>query len=82
MNDFPDFMTTPENAVAAKSRTKGIGGWVYDGIDGKQMAYRRCGINGKSNEHSHDFEEYFVVIQGEYTLIIKLRFGGKRAERG
>ncbi len=74
MKDFPDFMTTPENAIAGRSQTKGIEGWVYDGRGGKQMAYWRCGFTGKSDEHTHDFDEYFVVVQGEYTVIIE----GKR----
>lgn len=70
MNDFPEFMTTSENSISASSQSKGIEGWVYDGNDGKQMAYWTCNIDGTSDEHSHDFDEYFVVIQGVYTLII------------
>jgi nitroreductase len=32
------------------------------------MAIFECARDGISKEHEHDFDEYFVVIQGEYTL--------------
>ena len=70
MEDFPEFMKTAENSIAAKSQSIGVKGWVYDGIDGKQMAYWKCNVDGTSNEHVHDYDEYFVVVQGVYTLII------------
>jgi quercetin dioxygenase-like cupin family protein len=34
------------------------------------MAYWRCNAVGKSNEHTHDYDEYFVVVEGVYTLIV------------
>jgi mannose-6-phosphate isomerase-like protein (cupin superfamily) len=74
MDDFPEFMKTPENSISASSQSKGIEGWVYDGVDGKQMAYWKCNFDGASNEHVHEFDEYFFVVQGVYTLIIN----GKR----
>ena len=39
MEDFPKFMKTSDNLVASKSQSEGVKGWVYEGIDGKQMAY-------------------------------------------
>ncbi|MGD8939532.1 MAG: cupin domain-containing protein [Gammaproteobacteria bacterium] len=68
MNRFPHFMTTKENAVASESQSSGVKGWVYDGVDGKQMAYWICETDGISEEHTHDFDEYFIVIEGEYIL--------------
>lgn len=70
MNDFPEFMKTPENSISSSSQSEGVEGWVYDGVDGKQMAYWRCEKDTISNEHTHDFDEYFVVVQGEYILAI------------
>ncbi len=70
MEDFPAFMKTPENSIASKSQSRDVKGWVYDGVDGKQMAYWVCETNGVSNGHVHDFDEYFVVLQGRFTLII------------
>jgi len=70
MDDFPEFMKSAENSISCASQSRGVEGWVYDGIDGTQMAYWRCRIDGTSNEHVHDYDEYFVVVQGAYTLII------------
>jgi len=76
MKDFPEFMRTCENSIDQKSQSDGVAGWVYDGVDGKQMAYWVCQTDGISREHAHDFEEYFTVVQGQYDLIIN----GRRIE--
>lgn len=70
MDDFPEFMKTAENSISSGSQSTGIEGWVYDGVDGKQMAYWKCDSDGTSNEHVHQYDEYFIVVQGAYTLII------------
>jgi quercetin dioxygenase-like cupin family protein len=68
MDDFPGFMTTSANAISATSQSEGVRGWVYDGDAGSQMAYWICQDDGISEEHVHDFDEYFVVVDGEYVL--------------
>lgn len=70
MKDFPDFMKTSENSIDPGMQSNGVSGWIYDGVDGKQMAYWVCQVSGTSKEHVHEFDEYFTVIQGAYTLII------------
>jgi quercetin dioxygenase-like cupin family protein len=71
MNDFPEFMKSPKNIISARSEySKGIQGYVYDGADGSQMAFWTHERDGLSQEHVHDYDEYFVVVQGKYTLII------------
>jgi mannose-6-phosphate isomerase-like protein (cupin superfamily) len=42
---------------------------VYDGVDGSQMAFWQCSQDGVSLEHVHDYDEYFVVVDGKYILI-------------
>jgi mannose-6-phosphate isomerase-like protein (cupin superfamily) len=75
MNDFPAFMKSPKNKISSKSQySKAIQGYVYDGADGSQMAFWTHEIDGTSQEHAHNYDEYFVVVQGKYTLII----GGKK----
>lgn len=74
MNDFPRFMKNPQNSVAPGSQSRGVEGYVYDGADGSQMAHWKCCNDGASEEHTHEFDEYFIVIQGEYTLV----FGEKK----
>jgi quercetin dioxygenase-like cupin family protein len=79
MNDFPEFMQSPKNRISSRSQySKGIQGYVYDGADGSQMAFWTYEIDGRSQEHVHDYDEYFVVVQGKYTLLI----GGKKIPMG
>ncbi len=68
MDAFPGFMKNPANAIGSHQRSRGVEGYLFDGIDGSQVAVFECARNGISKEHVHDFDEYFVVIQGEYTL--------------
>ncbi|MGE5391022.1 MAG: cupin domain-containing protein [Deltaproteobacteria bacterium] len=70
MYEFPEFMRDPANAIDARAQSSGIEGYVFDGIDGSQMAFWTCQHDGISLEHVHAFDEYFVVVQGEYTLIL------------
>lgn len=68
MNAYPEFMRNPANAVASHQQSVGVEGFVFDGIDGSQVIIFQCAKNGISKEHVHDFDEYFVVLEGEYTL--------------
>jgi hypothetical protein len=87
MDHFPDFMKNPANAISAKSQSKGIEGYVFDGSDGSQMAFWECKADGVSAEHVHDYDEYFIpkglAHAGEFIAGTRTihAFGGKRAER-
>jgi quercetin dioxygenase-like cupin family protein len=71
MDDFPDFMKRPANKIATSSQaTPGVEGYVFDGVDGSQMAFWICRETAQSAPHVHDFDEYMIVVQGCYTLII------------
>lgn len=71
MNDFPTFMKDPANRIArAHQATPGVEGYVFDAINGSQMAFWTCAETASSAEHVHDYDEYMVVVQGRYTLII------------
>lgn len=79
MNDFPEFMKHPANRISPQTQhTQGIEGYVFDGTDGSQMAFWTYQKGGESAEHMHEYDEYFVVLQGQYTLIIN----GKRIPLG
>ncbi len=71
MNAFPDFMKHPANAIASHQQSAGVEGFVFDGADGSQIAVFQCARDGVSKEHVHAFDEYFTVVQGEYTIGIK-----------
>ena len=71
MTEFPEFMRHTANRIASASHaTPGVEGYVYDGVDGSQMTFWTCCENASSAPHAHDFDEYMVVVQGCYTLII------------
>jgi quercetin dioxygenase-like cupin family protein len=70
MDNFPEFMKNPKNAIAESNPARDIEGYVFNGADGSQMAFWQCRAGGVSEEHTHDFDEYFVVLKGCYTLII------------
>jgi quercetin dioxygenase-like cupin family protein len=71
MNTFPEFMKHPANRIVRSSQaTPGVEGYVFDGNDGSQMAFWTCSENAVSTEHVHDYDEYILVVQGCYTLVI------------
>jgi mannose-6-phosphate isomerase-like protein (cupin superfamily) len=75
MNAFPEFMKHPADRIARSNQaTPGVEGYVFDGKDGNQMAFWTCSEDSVSAEHVHDYDEYMVVVQGCYTLVVN----GKR----
>ena len=81
LDDFPEFMKRPANRIGKESQyTEGIEGYFFTGADGSQMAFWTCYKDRDSKEHVHEYDEYLVVVQGVYTVIM----GGKelRCEAG
>jgi mannose-6-phosphate isomerase-like protein (cupin superfamily) len=75
MDHFPQFMKHPANRIAKTNQvTPGVEGYMFDGADGSQMAFWTCCETAASVAHVHDYDEYMIVVQGCYTLII----GGNR----
>ena len=71
MDDFPEFIKRPANRIATSNQaTPGVEGYVFDGVDGSQMAFWTCRETARSTPHVHDFDEYMIVVQGCYTLIV------------
>jgi len=71
MDDFPIFMRQNANRIADSDQsTPGVEGYVFDGADGTQMAFWTCRETAVSTAHVHDYDEYMVVVQGCYTLVI------------
>ncbi|MBN2378978.1 cupin domain-containing protein [candidate division WOR-3 bacterium] len=70
MKEFPEFMRNPKNAIDPQFQSEGVEGYVYDGVDGSQMAFWTTSKSGSSSEHTHEFDEYFVILEGECILFI------------
>ena len=74
MHDFPEFMKNPANRIAKTDQaTPGVEGYVFDGADGSQMAFWTCRQTASSVAHVHDYDEYMLVVEGRYTLIIGVK---------
>ncbi len=72
MDDFPQFMKCSANKIATSSQaTPGVEGYVFDGADGSQMAFWTCRETAASAAHVHEYDEYMIVVQGCYTLIVE-----------
>jgi mannose-6-phosphate isomerase-like protein (cupin superfamily) len=78
MKEFPEFMKQPVNRIATSSQaTPGVEGYVFDGADGSQMAFWTCRETTPSAAHVHEFDEYMIVVEGCYTLILHTANGGE-----
>ena len=71
MNDFPGFFKSPANRVATTGQaTPGAEGCIFNATDGSQMAFWTCHQTALSAVHAHNYDEYMIVVQGCYTLIM------------
>jgi len=62
-------MKSSANLIDAGSQyTDDIEGYVFDGADESQAAYWICRSDRESKDHEHDYDEYFVVVAGQYNL--------------
>lgn len=71
MKQFPDFMRQHANRIAqASQHTCGIEGYVFDGVEGSQMAFWTATIDADTKEHVHPFDEWFIVVEGAYVMVL------------
>lgn len=45
-------------------------GHIFNSCDGNQLAHWICLKDIISEEHSHDFDEYFAVLKGQYIIYL------------
>ena len=77
MDVYPQIMRNAANKNAMGSQaTPGVEGYVFDGADGSQMTFWSCSQSASASPQVHDFDEYMIVVQGSYTLIL----GDRRVE--
>ncbi len=71
MNEFPQFMKSEANLIpASQQNTPDITGYYYTANDGSQMAFWSYSADRVSKEHTHDYDEYMIVVEGEYVVSI------------
>jgi quercetin dioxygenase-like cupin family protein len=72
VNDFPDFMKDVADRVPGNQQnTDAVEGYVFKGLGANQIAFWTCSENLESKWHAHAFDEWFVVIAGEYVLLLE-----------
>jgi mannose-6-phosphate isomerase-like protein (cupin superfamily) len=65
-------MKHPANRIAAAAQaTAGVEGYVFDSVNGSQIAFWTCCETAPPAQHMHDFDEYLLVVGGRYTLVIE-----------
>lgn len=69
MNHFPTFACTEENQVA-KSPDETVKGFLFKGQDESQIVFWECEDGGTVEEHSHDFWEWAIVVEGEFHGLV------------
>jgi mannose-6-phosphate isomerase-like protein (cupin superfamily) len=68
---FPAFMKNAANRIATSSQhTPGVDGFVFDGANGGQMAFWSVERDAVTAEHVHEFDEWFLVVEGSYTVTL------------
>ena len=71
MNSFPEFMKQKQNLIPANQQnTPDIEGYYYTANDGSQMAFWTYTADRVSKEHTHDYDEYMICVEGEYVVSI------------
>ena len=70
MTGFPEFLKNPINAVRDEDQSPGVKGYIFDGLDGSQVILWESQVGVESDEHVHDFDEYFVIVEGEYSGVV------------
>lgn len=70
MRAFPDFLRHPKNAIPAAVRIYGIEGWMFKGSDDSRLVLWQCPEPLETEEHTHDFDEYTLVVEGELTITV------------
>lgn len=72
MEHFPNFMKNFKNRIKQSSQhTEDIEGYIYDGVDGSQMAFWTCYRDRVLDEHVHEYDEYLICVHGQYKVIMK-----------
>jgi hypothetical protein len=65
MHQFPEFMKGAANRIASTAQhTANVEGYVFDGADSAQVAFWECRADAHTNEHVHEFDEYFRKSRG------------------
>ena len=64
-------MLNEKNSIpVSQQNTPDIEGYYYSANDGSQMAFWIYKADRVSKEHTHDYDEWMLCVEGEYTVTI------------
>lgn len=64
--DVIEVEQSPESTL----RSEEFIGHIFNSCEGNQLAHWICLKDIISEEHTHEFDEYFAVMQGQYLLYL------------
>ena len=70
LTEFPAFLRHTLNEAAVGGPSPGLKGYVFEGKDGSQLVMWTSTEGGVSHPHSHDYDEYAIIIQGKTTCLV------------
>ena len=71
MIEFPPSVRHCANRIdPGYEHTDDVEGYVFDGVDGSQVAFWTCHGERESSPHTHPFDEYLVVVAGRYVVTL------------
>jgi hypothetical protein len=66
---LPQFVKDDKDEIGSQSHfSKSVKGWVFEGASGHQATVWECDEDGQSQPHTHEFDEWLIVVAGEYTI--------------
>lgn len=66
---LPQFVKDEKDEICSQSHfSNDIKGWVFEGASGHQATVWECDEDGQSQPHTHEFDEWLIVIAGEYMI--------------
>ncbi|MEN6339620.1 MAG: cupin domain-containing protein [Clostridiaceae bacterium] len=71
LREFPGFIKrTAKKVPSSLQNTQDVEGYFYESSAGGQVAFWTCAEAHESKPHTHPFDEYMVVLSGEYTVCL------------
>lgn len=71
LQNYPEFLRTEINRVKKDDVNDALEGYVFDGADGCQLVlWTNKKKGGRCEPHSHDHDEYCIVISGKYIGVV------------
>jgi quercetin dioxygenase-like cupin family protein len=70
MKEYPQVIRKKANKVAPSFvYAENCDGYVHDGVEGSQTVYWTYRGHAIESTHSHEYDEYLLVVEGSYYVL-------------